>query len=197
MHEQEQMHKFRRSGVFPLWCGALLLFSPSASLKAQTKASDVPKLVQDLNDKDPAVRGGAAAALDNLHDTAAEPALIAGLKHSAQNISAATVLVRTIGRFNDAKAVAAIAELLPGEVGHAAAAQLLQMDPVGIQAVADATASQSKATQAAVRDSFIDAPELGLKVLPATLKNSKSAAQRTMIVSVLADCAAQNPWYGH
>ena len=171
------------------------MFSFSASLKAQTKASDVPKLVQDLNDKDPAVRGGAAAALDNLHDTAAEPALIAGLKQSSKNVSAATALVRTIGRFNDAKAVAAIAELLPGEVGHAAAAQLLQMDPLGIQAVADATASESKATQAAVRDSFIDAPELGLKVLPATLKNSKSAAQRAMIVSVLADCAAQNPWY--
>ena len=195
MHERKQMHKFRRSGVFRVWCGALLLFSPSASLKAQTKASDVPKLVQELNDKDPAVRGGAATALDNLQDPASEPALIAGLKHSAQNTSAATVLVRTIGRFNDAKSVAAIAELLPGEVGHAAAAQLLQMDPLGIQAVADATASESKATQAAVRDSFIDAPELGLKALPATLKNSKSAAQRAMIVSVLADCAAQNPWY--
>jgi HEAT repeat protein len=195
MHEQKQMHKFRRSGHFRVWCGALLLFSPSASLKAQTKASDVPKLVQELNDKDPAVRGGAAAALDNLHDTAAEPALIAGLKQSSKNVSATTALVRTIGRFNDAKAVAAIVELLPGEVGHAAAAQLLQMDPLGIQAVADATASESKATQAAVRDSFIDAPELGLKVLPGALKNSQSAAQRAFIVALLADCAAQNPWY--
>ena len=81
-----------------------LLLSFSASLKAQTKASDVPKLVQDLNDKDPAMRGAAAAALDNLHDTAGEPALIAGLKQSNKNVSAATVVVRTLGRFNDAKA---------------------------------------------------------------------------------------------
>ena len=195
MYEHVQTCKLRRSGVLRTCYGVVLLFSFSASLKAQTKASDVPKLVQDLNDKDPAMRGAAAAALDNLHDTAGEPALIAGLKQSSKNVSAATVVVRTLGRFNDAKAVAAIAELLPGEVGHAAAAQLLQMDPLGIQAVADATASESKATQAAVRDSFIDAPELGLKVLPATLKNSESAAQRAFIVALLADCAAQNPWY--
>ena len=196
MHEQEQWRKFRRSAVLRAWCGAgLSLLSFSASLKAQTKANEVPKLVQDLNDKDPAVRGAAAAALDNLHDTAAEPALIAGLKQSSKNVSAATVIVRTLGRFNDAKAVAAIAGLLPGEAGHDAAQQLLQMDPLGIQAAADATASESEATLAAVRDSFIDAPEVGLKVLPSTLRNSKSPAQRAIIVILLADCAAQNPWY--
>jgi HEAT repeat protein len=189
------MRKFRRSKVFRAWCGLALLLSFSASLKAQTKASDVPKLVQDLNDKDPAVRGAAAAALDSLHDTAGEPALIAGLKQSSKNVSAATVVVRTLGRFNDAKAVVAIADLLPSEAGHAAAQQLVQMDPLGIQAAADATASESEATLAAVRDSFIDAPEVGLKVLPSTLKNSKSPAQRAVIVILLADCAAQNPWY--
>src|SRR6266404_4766013 len=196
MHEQKQRRKFRRSGVLRAWCGAgLSLLSFSASLKAQTKASEAPKLVQDLNDKDPAVRGAAAAAFDNLHDTAAEPTLIAGLKQSSKNVSAATVIVRTLGRFNDAKAVAAIAGLLPGEAGHPAAQQLLQMDPLGIQAAADPTASQSEATLAAVRDSFIDAPEVGLKVLPRTLRNSKSPAQRSVIVILLADCAAQNPWY--
>ena len=189
------MRKFRRSEVLRAWCGLGLLLSFSAGLKAQTKAIDVPKLVQDLNDKDPAVRGAAAAALDNLHDTAGEPALIAGLKQSSKNVSAATVVVRTLGRFNDAKAVVAIADLLPGEAGHAAAQQLVQMDPLGIQAAADATASESEATLAAVRDSFIDAPEVGLKVLPSTLKNSKSPAQRAVIVILLADCAAQNPWY--
>jgi len=192
---QKQMRKFRRSEVLRAWCGVGLLLSFSASLKAQTKASDVPKLVQDLNDKDPAVRGAAAAALDNLHDTAGEPALIAGLKQSSKNVSAATVVVRTLGRFNDAKAVVAIADLLPGEAGHAAAQQLVQLDPLGIQAAADATASESEATLAAVRDSFIDAPEVGLKVLPSTLRNSKSPAQRAVIVILLADCAAQNPWY--
>jgi len=192
---QKQMRKFRRSEVLRAWCVVGLLLTFSASLKAQTKASDVPKLVQDLNDKDPAVRGAAAAALDNLHDTAGEPALIAGLKQSSKNVSAATVVVRTLGRFNDAKAVAAIADLLPGEAGHAAAQQLVQMDPLGIRAAADATASESEATLAAVRDSFIDAPEVGLKVLPSTLRNSKSPAQRAAIVILLADCAAQNPWY--
>ncbi len=155
----------------------------------------MPKLVQNLNDKDPAVRGAAAATLDNLHDTAAEPALIAGLKQSRRNVSAATVIVRTLGRFNDAKAVAAIAGLLPEEAGPAAAQQLLQMDTLGIQAAADATASESEAALAAVRDSFIDAPEVGLKVLPSTLRNSKSPVQRAFIVILLADCAAQNPWY--
>ena len=140
-------------------------------------------------------RCAAAAALDNLHDIAGEPALIAGLKQSSENVSAATVVVRALGRFNDAKSVAAIAELLPGEAGHAAAQQLVQMDPLGIQAAADATASASEATLAAVRDSFIDAPEVGLKVLPSTLKNSKSPAQRAVIVILLADCAAQNPSY--
>ena len=167
----------------------------SASLRAQTKPADVPKLVEQLTDKDPAVRGAATSALDNLKDPASEPALIAGLKQNGKNVSAATVLVRTLGRFNDAKSVAAIAELLPGEAGHIAAAQLLQMDPLGVQAVADATASEAEATPQAVRDSFIDAPEVGLKVLPGTLKNSKSPDQRAMIISVLADCAVQNPWY--
>jgi len=33
------------------------------------------------------------------------------LKQSSKNVSAATVVVRTLGRFNDAKAVAAIADL--------------------------------------------------------------------------------------
>src|SRR6202043_1773123 len=33
------------------------------------------------------------------------------------------------------------------------------------------------------------------KVLPSTLRNSKSPAQRAVIVILLADCAAQNPWY--
>jgi len=32
-------------------------------------------------------------------------------------------------------------------------------------------------------------------VLPSTLRNSKSPAQRAVIVILLADCAAQNPWY--
>jgi HEAT repeat protein len=195
MHEQKPMRRFRRSGVLLAWCGIVLLFSFSTSLKAQTKASDIPKLVQELNDKDPAVRGAAATALDSLQDPASEPALIAGLKQSAQNISAATVLVRTLGRFKDAKAVAAIAELLPGGVGHVAAQQLLQMGPLGSQAVADATASESEATRVAVHDSFLDAPEAGLEVLPGALKNSKSTVQRPFIVTLLADCAAQNPWY--
>jgi HEAT repeat protein len=165
-------------------------------MRAQTKAADAPKLVQQLNDKDPAVRGAAETALDNLKDPAAEPALIAGLKQSSGNVSALKVLVRTLGRFNDAKSVAAIAEILPGEAGHVAAAQLLQMDPLGVQAAADAAASEDENALAAVRDSFIDAPEVGLKVLPSTLKNSKSAAQRAVIVVLLADCAIQNPWYG-
>jgi HEAT repeat protein len=180
----------------PVFCGAaLLLLTFSASMRAQTKAADAPKLVQQLNDKDPAVRGAAGTALDNLKDPAAEPALIAGLKQSSGNVSALQVLVRTLGRFNDVKSVAAIAEILPGEAGHVAAAQLLQMDPLGVQAAADATASEDESALAAVRDSFIDAPEVSLKVLPSTLKNSKSAAQRAVIVVLLADCAIQNPWY--
>ena len=193
---QRQKRTVRSDTVLPVFCGAaLLLLTFSASMRAQTKAADAPKLVQQLNDKDPAVRGAAGAALDNLKDPAAEPALIAGLKQSSGNVSALQVLVRTLGRFNDAKSVGAIAEILPSEAGHAAAAQLLQMDPLGVQAAADATASEDENALAAVRDSFIDAPDVGLKVLPSTLKNSKSATQRAVIVVLLADCAIQNPWY--
>ncbi len=193
---QKQKRTVRSDTILPVFCGAaLLLLTFSASMRAQTNAADAPKLVQQLNDKDPAVRGAAGTALDNLKDPAAEPALIAGLKQSSGNVSALQVLVRTLGRFNDVKSVAAIAEILPGEAGHVAAAQLLQMDPLGVQAAADATASEDENALAAVRDSFIDAPEVGLKVLPSTLKNSKSAAQRAVIVVLLADCAIQNPWY--
>lgn len=156
---QRQRHKL---GILPAFCLALIqCLVCTASMCAQTKASDVPKLVQQLNDKDPAVRGAAGAALDNLKDPAAEPALIAGLKQSSQNVSALKVLVRTLGRFNDAKSVAAIAGLLPSDAGHDAAAQLLQMDPLGSQAVADATASDNENTQAAVKDSFLDARKWG------------------------------------
>ena len=193
---QRQKRTVRSDTILPVFCGAaLLLLTFSESMRAQTKAADAPKFVQQLNDKDPAVRGAAGTALDNLKDLAAEPALIAGLKQSSGNVSALKVLVRTLGRFNDAKSVAVIAEILPGEAGHVAAAQLLQMDPLGVQAAADATASEDENALAAVRDSFIDAPEVGLKVLPSTLKNSKSAAQRAVIVVLLADCAIQNPWY--
>jgi HEAT repeat protein len=180
-----------------LLCLALMFLSLASStgLRAQTKAADVPKLVQDLNDKDPAVRGAAATALDNLHDPAAEPALIAALKQNSDNVPSARVLARALSQFRDANAVAAIAALLPGKAGHIAAAQLLQMDQPGQQAAADATASEDKNTLAAVGDSFLDAPEAGLAVLPGTLKNSKSAAQRSVIVLLLADCAIQNPWY--
>lgn len=194
---QRQKRTVRSDTVLSVFSGAaLLLLTFSASMRAQTKAADAPKLLQQLNDKDPAVRGAAGTALDNLKDPAAEPALIAGLKQSSGNVSALKVLVRTLSRFNDAKSVAAIAEILPGEAGHVAAAQLLQMDPLGVQAAADATASEDENALAAVRDSFIDAPEVGLKVLPSTLRNSKSAAQRAVIVVLLADCAIQNPWYG-
>lgn len=193
---QRQERTVRSDTVLQVFCGAaLLLLTFSASMRAQTNAADAPKLVQQLNDKDPAVRGAAGTALENLKDPAAEPALIAGLKQSSANVSALKMLVRTLGRFNDAKSVAAIAEILPGEAGHVAAAQLLQMDPLGVQAAVDATASEDENALAAVRDSFIDAPEVGLKVLPSTLKNSKSAAQRAVIVVLLADCAIQNPWY--
>jgi hypothetical protein len=130
---QRQKRTVRSDTILPVFCGAaLLLLTFSASMRAQTKAADAPKLVQQLNDKDPAVRGAAGTALGNLKDPAAEPALIAGLKQSSGNVSALKVLVRTLGRFNDGKSVAAIAEILPGEAGHVAAAQLLQMDPLGV-----------------------------------------------------------------
>jgi len=185
----------RKSRVLRTCCATVLLCVFSAGVNAQTKASDVPKLVRDLRDKDPAVRGAAAAALDKLYDIAAEPALIAGLKQSAENVSAATVLVRTLGRFKDAKTVAAIAELLPSGAGHVAAQQLLQMGPLGSQAVAEATASEDEATWAAVQDSFLDAPDMALEALPEVLKNAKLPAQRALIVTLLANCAAQNPYY--
>jgi len=174
----------------------LVFYSPTpANSPAQTTAADLPKLLQQLIDKDPAIRGAAAAAFDNFRDKSVEPALIAGLKQDADTPSAATVLIRVLGQFNDANSVAAIAEVLPTPSGHAAAARLLQMDPLGVQVVADATASQDEATRSAVVDSFLDAPEVALKVLPATLKRSNSPYQRGAIVSLLAGCAAQNPWY--
>jgi HEAT repeat protein len=166
-----------------------------ASLQAQTDAADVPKLLEDLNSKDPATRGAAATALDTVRDPVALPMLVSALQHAGTNLPLCKVLIRTLGKFDDAKAVAAVAELLPGDAGIIASQQLFQMGQRGIQAVVDATASDDETTKANVKEAFKSVPELGLKVLPPVLKTSKLPRQRAMIVSVLADSAAENPWY--
>jgi HEAT repeat protein len=173
----------------------LLLPLASASLPAQTKAAAVPKLLQDLNDKDPAVRGAAEAALDKLDDPTAVPMLVSALQHAGSNTPECKVLIHTLGKFNDPRSIAALTEQLKGEAGTAAAEQLLQMGPQGIQAVVDATASEDETIRASVKDAFLSAPEVGLKALPTVLKASKSTAQRSNIVTLLADCAGENPFY--
>src|SRR5258708_30466591 len=69
------------------------------------------------------------------------------------------------------------------------------MGPRGMKDAGDATAGEREGTVEGVRDSFIGDAEVVLKVLPSTLRNSKSPAQGAAIVILLADCAAQNPWY--
>jgi HEAT repeat protein len=174
---------------------SLLLTLAATALRAQTKAADVPKLLQQLTDKDPAVRGAAEAALDKLNDPTAVPALVSALQHAGSNTAECSVLIHTLGKFNDPRSIASLADQLKGEAGNSAAEQLLQMGPLGIQAVVDATASEDETTKASVQDAFLTAPEVGLKVLPPVLKTSKSAAQKSNIVALLADCADQNPFY--
>jgi HEAT repeat protein len=173
----------------------LLLAFAATGLRAQTKAADVPKLLQQLADNDPAVRGSAEAALDKLNDPTAVPLLISALQHAGTNTNECKVLIHTLGKFNDPRSIAPLADQLKGEAGNSASEQLLQMGPLGIQAVVDAAASEDETTKASVEDAFLTAPELGLKVLPPVLKTSKSAAQKSNIVALLADCAAQNPFY--
>lgn len=185
-----------RSGVSgSLFVTILFLILSPAPLCAQTK-EDVPKLLEDLNSNDPAIRGAAATALDNLHDPAAVPMLVSGLRHNGHDAATIAVLVRTLGKFDDANAVAAVTELLPGDQGVIAAQQLLQMGQKGIQSLVDATASEDETTQANIGEAFkAAAPELSLKVLPIVLKTSKSARQRAQVVGILADCADENAWY--
>jgi HEAT repeat protein len=173
----------------------LLLTLVTTSLRAQTRAADVAGLLQKLTDKDPAVRGAADAALDKLDDPTAVPMLVSALQHAGSNTPECKVLIHILGKFNDPRSIAALTEQLKGEAGTAAAEQLLQMGPQGIQAVVDATASEDETTKASVKDAFLSAPELGLKALPTVLKASKSTAQRSYIVTLLADCAAENPFY--
>jgi HEAT repeat protein len=173
----------------------LLLAFAATGLRAQTKAADVPKLLQQLTDKDPAVRGAAQAALDKLTDASAVPQLVSALQRCGSNTAECNVLIHTLGKFNDPKSIAALAERLKSEAGAAAAEQLFQMGPQGIQAVVDATASEDETTKTSVRTVFLAAPEISLKVLPAALKLSKSAAQKSSIVNLLAESAAENPWY--
>lgn len=179
----------------PLLVLFLLLAFAITGLRAQTKAADVPKLLQELADKDPAVRGAAEAALDRLHDPAAVPMLVSALQHAGMTAAECNVLFRILGKFNDPNSIAALAEQLKGEAGAAAAEQLLQMGSQGIQAVADATASADEATKASARTAFLATPESSLKALPPVLKVSKSEAQKSSIVSLLAESAAENPWY--
>jgi HEAT repeat protein len=167
----------------------------ATGLRAQTKAADVPKLLQQLTDKDPAVRGAAEAALDKLTDPSAVPPLVAALQRCGSNTAECNVLIHTLGKFNDPKSIAALAEQLKSEAGADAAEQLFQMGPQGIQAVVDATASEDETTKTSVRTAFLATPETSLKALPAALKLSKSAAQKSSIVSLLAESAAENPWY--
>ncbi|MGB7283071.1 MAG: HEAT repeat domain-containing protein [Candidatus Acidiferrum sp.] len=167
----------------------------AAGLRAQTKAADVPNLLQHLTDKDPAVRGAAEAALDKLTDPSAVPLLVSALQHAGSNTAECKVLIHTLGKFNDPRSIAPLADQLKGEAGNSASEQLFQMGPLGIQAVVDATASEDETTKASVEDAFLTNPELGLKVLPPVLKTSKSAAQKSNIVALLADCAEQNPFY--
>jgi HEAT repeat protein len=179
----------------PLLVLFLLLAFATTGLRAQTKASDVPKLLRELADKDPAVRGSAEAALDKLQDPAAVPLLASALQHAGTNTHECEVLIHTLGKFNDPRSIASLVDQLKGEAGNSASEQLLQMGPLGIQAVVDATASEDETTKASVQDAFLTDPELGLKVLPPVLKTSKSAAQKSNIVALLADCAGQNPFY--
>jgi HEAT repeat protein len=176
---------------------ALFLLLPFAAtiLRAQTQASDVPKLLQQLTDKDPAVRGAAEAALDKLTDPSAVTPLVAALQRCGSNTAECNVLIHTLGKFNDPKSIAALAEQLKGEAGAAAAEQLFQMGPQGIQAVVDATASEDETTKTSVRTAFLATPEISLKTLPPALRLSKSAAQKSSIVSLLTESAAENPWY--
>jgi HEAT repeat protein len=173
-----------------LYATILLFVVSVASLQAQTKVGDVPKLIEDLNSTDPALRGPAAAALDNLHDPAAVSMLVSALRHSS-NPFATAALVRTLGRFDDANAVAAVADLLSTDAGVIASQQLLQMGESGTQAAVGALASDDERTRANVSEAFKSHPDLSLKILPAVLRTSKSAKQREQIVGVLADSAVE------
>ena len=187
-----QILRGRFKGGIPayLFATILLLIFPVASLQAQTEAEDVPELIEDLNSTDPAVRGSAAAALDNLHDPAAVSMLVAALRHSS-NSSATAALVRTLGRFDDANAVAAMADLLSTDAGVIASQHLLQMGKNGTQAAVGALASDDERIRANVSEAFKSHPDLSLKILPAVLRTSKSAKQREQIVGVLADSALE------
>jgi len=76
----------------------------------------------------------AASAFDSLKDPAAVPLMAEAMRHSDPKSPAAGVLLRTLGKFQQPEAVAAVAGLLPGSLGPAAADELLKMGPSGIQA---------------------------------------------------------------
>jgi HEAT repeat protein len=173
-----------------LYATILVFVLSVASLQAQTTVGDAPELLENLNSTDPALRGSAAAALDNLHDPAAVSILVSALS-SSHNASATAVLVRTLGRFDDANAVAAIANLLSTDAGVVASQQLLQMGERGTQAAVRALASDDERTRANVSEAFKSDPNLSLKILPAVLRTSISAKQREQIVGVLADSALE------
>ena len=86
------------------------LLSFSANLKAQTKASEVPKLVQDLNDKDPAVRGAAKEELMQHHDPAAVPELLKVLPGAQGTIR--DNLFEILGKYDDPRKIPVYLSLL-------------------------------------------------------------------------------------
>jgi HEAT repeats len=93
---------------------AISLFAAAQPSHAQSGSVDVAKLLRDMKDQDPAVRGAATQTLTDLRDPRYLPNLIRAWKESGADVKVRKQLVATtaLGTTGDTRAIPALIEAM-------------------------------------------------------------------------------------
>jgi HEAT repeat protein len=172
---------------------AITFFPVVRSGHAQGGSVDVAKLLRDLKDQDPAVRGAATQTLTDLRDPRYLPELVRAWKQSSGDIIQRKQLVVTLGNFQDAAAMDALAESMgdaPGDTGLIAARELLALGPAAQQKLVEALLDENRRDGAS--DALGSNPDLCVELLAPLLKQSKSEEFRAIYINTLASAATRS-----
>ncbi len=179
------------------WCVGFLIVAGWVSLGVsfgwgQSGTGDVGKLVRELKDGDPAVRGAAGRALTDLREARYLPELIEAWKKSGTDQAVRKQLVVTLGNYRDARAVEALAEALgdPAETSYTAAAELLEMGAGGEAKVVESLVDADR--QESANDALMRNPEISVRLLTPLLKEKTREGLRVAAIGTLTGTTTRN-----